>query len=43
MKLLLEISEILELIPEAVVDGNCNISSIYSLKDMPKKLHAIIA
>ena len=34
MKLQLEITELLELIPEAVVDGNCNISSIKGLASL---------
>ena len=36
MKLLLEISEILELTPEASVDGNCNISSISGFASLQK-------
>ena len=36
MKLLLEISELLEWIPEAVTDGNCNISSIKGLASLNK-------
>ena len=34
MKLLLEISELLEWIPEAVTDGNYNISSIKGLASL---------
>ena len=34
MKLQLEITELLELIPEAVADGNCNISSIKGLASL---------
>ena len=36
VKLLLEISELLEWIPEAVTDGNCNISSIKGLASLNK-------